>query len=149
MIRKRVASMDDTVIYKLIIQEIVPFSKKYKNSSSISVSSIQKRLLRNTTFVSAQGNRSPLGFISIIIKNRILFVDMLAVNSRFQGRGLGKQLMLEAEQFALKKRCSAVRLFVDDTNTKAIGFYESMGYSTTRYVSEIGCYLMDKSLLSV
>jgi ribosomal protein S18 acetylase RimI-like enzyme len=147
MIRKRVASMDDTVIYKLIVQEIVPFSKKYKNSSSISVSSIQKRLSRNITFVSAQGNRSPLGFISIIIKNRILFVDMLAVNSRFQGRGLGKELMLEAERFALKKRCSAVRLFVDDTNTKAIGFYESMGYSTIRYVSEIGCYLMDKSLL--
>jgi ribosomal protein S18 acetylase RimI-like enzyme len=147
MIRKRVASMDDTVIYKLIIQEIVPFSKKYKNSSSISVSSIQKRLSRNITFVSAQGNRSPLGFISIIIKNRILFVDMLAVNSRFQGRGLGKELMLEAEQFALKKGCKSVRLFVDDINTKAIGFYESRGYSTIRYVTEIGCYLMDKSLL--
>jgi ribosomal protein S18 acetylase RimI-like enzyme len=149
MIRKRVASIDDTVIYRLITQEIVPFSKKYRKFSTISVSSIQKRLSRNITFVSAQGNRSPLGFISIIIKNRTLFVDMLAVNSRFQGRGLGKQLLLEAEQFGLKKGCRAVRLFVDDTNTKAIGFYESMGYSITRYITEIGCYLMDKSLLSV
>jgi ribosomal protein S18 acetylase RimI-like enzyme len=149
MIRKRVASMDDTVIYRLITQEIVPFSKKYKNYSSISVSSIQKRLLRNTTFVYAKGNRSPLGFISIFIKNRILLVDMLAVNSRFQGRGLGKQLLLEAEQFGLKKGCRAVRLFVDDSNPKAIGFYEAMGYSITRYVTELGCYLMDKSLLSV
>jgi ribosomal protein S18 acetylase RimI-like enzyme len=149
MIRKRVASIDDTVIHNLIRQEIVPFSKKYKNSSSISVSSIQKRLMRNSTFVYAKGNRSPLGFISIITKNRILFVDMLAVNSRFQGRGLGKKLMLEAEQFALKKRCRAMRLFVDETNTKAIGFYESLGYSISRYVTEIDCYLMDKSLLAV
>jgi ribosomal protein S18 acetylase RimI-like enzyme len=148
MIRKRVASVDDTVIYSLISQEIAPFSQQYKHLSSIPVSSIQKRLLRNTTFVCAKGNRSPLGFISVICKNRILFVDMLAVNARFQGRGLGKQLMLEAEQFGLKKGCKAVRLFVDDTNIRAIGFYQSMGYSTSRYITEISCYLMDKSLLS-
>lgn len=146
MIRKRAASIDDTVILSLIKQEIAPFSKKYKDESSITMSMIQKRLLRSTTFVYAKGSHSPLGFISVLCKNRLLFVDMLAVSPRFQGRGLGRRLMQEAERFGLRKGCRSVRLFVDDSNKKAIGFYESLGYSPLQYMSEIDCYLMEKPL---
>jgi ribosomal protein S18 acetylase RimI-like enzyme len=146
MIRKRVASIDDTVIYRLVVEEIAPFSKKFKNSSAVPLSSIRKRLLRNTTFVTAKGNRHPFGFISVFRKNRILFVDMLAVDPKAQGRGWGKQLMRAAEQFGKSKGCNAVQLFVDDSNPKAIGFYQALGYMTGPYIAEVGCYLMDKVL---
>jgi ribosomal protein S18 acetylase RimI-like enzyme len=146
MIRKRVASLDDAVIYKLVCEEIAPFSQKFKDTKAISFSSIRKRLLHNTTFVAAKGDRHPFGFITFFCKNRILFVDMLAIHPSVRGRGWGKKLMLAAEQLGKIKHCKTVQLFVDDSNPEAIGFYEALGYMKGQYVDEIGCYLMDKTL---
>jgi ribosomal protein S18 acetylase RimI-like enzyme len=146
MIRKRLASIDDAVIHRLICDEIAPYSKKNSDTSSFTLPAMRIRLQRNTTFVAAKGNRRPFGFISVYRNNRVMFVDMLAVKPNFQGRGLGKQLLYAAEQFAKRSGCKAIKLFVDDSNLKAYGFYQAMGYTTAKYVTEIACYLMDKTL---
>jgi ribosomal protein S18 acetylase RimI-like enzyme len=149
MIRKRLAPIDDAVIYRLICDEIAPYSKTYSDSSSFPISAMHRRLQRNTTFVTAKGNQRPFGFISVYCKNRVMFVDMLAVSSNFQGRGLGKQLLYTAEQFARRSGCNAIKLYVDYSNLKAHRFYQAMGYTTTKYVTEVACYLMDKTLLPI
>jgi ribosomal protein S18 acetylase RimI-like enzyme len=148
MIRKRIASLDDRMIYRLVVEEIAPFSSMFQDSSAISFSMIRKRLSRNVTFVAAEGSGSAFGFVSLIRKKRTLFVDMLAVHAKTQGRGWGKKLMQTAERFGLSSGCETIHLYVDVGNPAAIGFYERLGYMQAEYLQAIDCYRMDKQLRS-
>ncbi|MBD0383565.1 GNAT family N-acetyltransferase [Paenibacillus sedimenti] len=146
MIRKRLASVDDRVIHRLIVEQLVPFSRKFDVSSSATFTEIRKRLNRNVTYVAAKGVRRPFGFITVLRKSRVLYVDMLAIDPREQSRGWGQQLMNVAEAYGNAERCRTVELLVDDSNEKAFRFYVGRGYSVKDYIPEIACYRMTKSL---
>nr|WP_240159843.1 GNAT family N-acetyltransferase [Paenibacillus aceris] len=147
VIRKRFAANDDRAIHRLVVEQLVPFSRLYQSSTSITFSEIRKRLNHNKTFVAAKGYKQPYGFISVIRKSNVLFVDMLAVDPREQGKGLGKELMKMAEDYGKSERCRTAELFVDDSNPKAIGFYLSKGYEIQEYLPELSCYKMRKKLI--
>ncbi|MNI06998.1 putative acetyltransferase [compost metagenome] len=146
MIRKRIASIDDTTIYKLIVEQLVPYSRVHNASAPLGLITIIKRLKRNTTFVVSRGSKRPLGFITLFRKDRILMVDMLAVSPEVQSRGYGKLLMQTAESYGRSKGCTSVHLYVDDSNPRAIQFYAARGYTTLQYVTHLSCYLMGKPL---
>ncbi|WP_127478112.1 ribosomal protein S18-alanine N-acetyltransferase [Sulfurivermis fontis] len=52
----------------------------------------------------------------------------IAVDPQYRGRGIGRQLMLAAEQAALAQDCVTLRLEVRVDNASSIALYESMGY---------------------
>ena len=52
----------------------------------------------------------------------------LAVDSNFQGQGIGKKLMSSIEGYALKNNISFIRLNSNVRRTEAHKFYESIGY---------------------
>ena len=52
----------------------------------------------------------------------------LAVDSNFQGQGIGKKLMSAIEDYALKNNISYVRLNSNVRRIEAHKFYESIGY---------------------
>ena len=52
----------------------------------------------------------------------------LAVDSNFQGQGIGKKLMSAIEDYALKNNISYIRLNSNIRRTEAHRFYESIGY---------------------
>lgn len=52
----------------------------------------------------------------------------LAVDSNFQGQGIGKKLMSSIEEYALKNNISYIRLNSNVRRTEAHKFYESIGY---------------------
>ena len=52
----------------------------------------------------------------------------LAVNSNFQGQGIGKKLMSSIEDYALKNNISYIRLNSNVRRIDAHKFYESIGY---------------------
>jgi ribosomal protein S18 acetylase RimI-like enzyme len=56
------------------------------------------------------------------------YLEGIIVRSDMQGKGVGKQLMLYLEGIATRKKCPYVKLEVFKENTKAIGFYEHIGY---------------------
>jgi ribosomal protein S18 acetylase RimI-like enzyme len=146
VIRKRLATIDDPAIYRLVVEQLVPFSRMYDSGNSVTYSEIRKRLNANKTFVIAKGYKRPYGFISIIRKSSKLFIDMLAVDPREQGKGIGHTLMKAAEDYGLSERCHTVELFVDDSNPKAIRFYSKRGYEIDSYVPDLSCYRMNKKL---
>lgn len=52
----------------------------------------------------------------------------IAVHPEFRSRGIGRQLMIAAEQAALAQDCVTLRLEVRMDNASSIALYESMGY---------------------
>ena len=52
----------------------------------------------------------------------------LAVDSNFQGQGIGKKLMSSIEDYALKNNISYIRLTSNGRRIDAHKFYESIGY---------------------
>lgn len=52
----------------------------------------------------------------------------IAVNPKFQGRGVGKQLMLVSETAARQGGFGLMQLSVNTQNFQAINFYESLGW---------------------
>ena len=52
----------------------------------------------------------------------------LAVDSNFQGQGIGKKLMSSIEEYALNNNISYIRLNSNVCRAEAHKFYESIGY---------------------
>ncbi len=57
-------------------------------------------------------------------------ISDLVVEASFRGRGIGKQLMSEAESWARRRGASSIELWVYEFNESARGFYQRLGYST-------------------
>ncbi|MGG1519253.1 GNAT family N-acetyltransferase [Paenibacillus oryzisoli] len=146
MIRKRLPTSDDAMIHRMVIEQLVPYSRLYDAGQSVTFAEIRSRLNRNKTYVAARGFRKPYGFITFVRKSNVLFVDMLAIDEREQGRGLGHELMKTAEDYGRKERCKSVELFVDDSNPRAIHFYTKRGYAVETYIPELYCYKMSKRI---
>ena len=64
----------------------------------------------------------------------------LAVAQSFRGRGIGRELMLAAEEAALRRNCNRLRLEVRWDNLTAIRLYERLGF---RQVKSIPGYYED------
>jgi len=56
-----------------------------------------------------------------------LWIYDIVIAPEFRGNGLGKQLMLKADEFALEQKHN-IGLFVHSDNESAIALYEKMGY---------------------
>ncbi len=46
----------------------------------------------------------------------------------FQNKGIGKQMMSEAERLLLERGCPKINLMIRETNLEVIDFYENLGY---------------------
>lgn len=58
-----------------------------------------------------------------------LVVHRLAVHPNFQGQGIGKILLSFAEEYALKKGFTSIRLDVYTGNPGAVALYQRSGYN--------------------
>ncbi|KOQ99412.1 GNAT family N-acetyltransferase [Pluralibacter gergoviae] len=59
-------------------------------------------------------------------------ISALVIDEISRGTGLGQQLLIAAEQIALKKRCSQIELSSSEKRIRAHNFYESNGYKEVR-----------------
>lgn len=57
------------------------------------------------------------------------WINYLAVDPSYQRSGLGRELMLAAENRLLALGCPKVNLLIRDDNRDAIAFYEAIGFS--------------------
>ncbi len=60
------------------------------------------------------------------VGGRWLYIAGLWVGDTYRGRGLGKKLLISAEQIAVEKECTGVYLYTYSFQNP--GFYERLGY---------------------
>ena len=128
----------------MIRDELIPLS--YDPDQTIHLPDLRLRLRRGRTYVILTSKGTCIGFIHLIPIQTTLWIDMLAVDRRFQNRGLGRQLLALADKYALSKALTRISLFVDAHNAGAIRFYERAHFQLGRYIAETRCYQMDKSM---
>jgi ribosomal protein S18 acetylase RimI-like enzyme len=67
---------------------------------------------------------------------KIAYISDLAVDSAFEGQGIGRILLNKAEEWARVQGCSLLTLYVFSNNLRARKVYEKLGFheEVTKYV---------------
>ena len=95
-----------------------------------------ERLLNDASsyFLVAAMEGTPVGFINFTIRQTILhrspssLIDELVVAEEYQGKGVGKQLVLAAIEKCRQLGCCEVEVSTEKTNLKARKFYKRYGF---------------------
>lgn len=74
------------------------------------------------------GEEGIMGMLVMMPQDRSMFVENIAVDPRFQGKGLGSALMAFVEQQARKEQLDEIRLYTNEVMTENIAFYHTLGF---------------------
>lgn len=147
VIMRRYTTADKAAVLQLIRAELVPLSNTVHSLDGKLLRLLPRRLKQGVTLIAGRTRSSPpLAFIHYMTGNKLLFIDMLVVHSRYQGKQLGTQLMCAAEADGRARGCSRALLFVDKGNDGAVRFYNRLGYTLARYDQALQCYELGKPL---
>lgn len=81
-------------------------------------------------YLSAEDNGKVLGIIQGKIQGGVCTISDIIVAHDQRGKGVGTELMVEAEKYATKNGAHKIRLVTGD-DWPAIKFYEKLGYKET------------------
>jgi GNAT superfamily N-acetyltransferase len=85
----------------------------------------------------------PVGLIHFTIRQTVLhrspsaMIDELVVTKQYQGKGIGKQLVLAAIERCRQLGCCEVEVSTERTNVKARKFYRKCGFDKTEILFEV------------
>lgn len=86
-----------------------------------------KKILADETYVITV-NDETAGFISLRSQNTNTVIGLIAVSKRFQGQGLGTQLLQQAESHAKKEGMKYLFVSTQFQNSAAVALYEKYGF---------------------
>lgn len=89
---------------------------------------IQKR---DTTILKYEQNGSILACVELVAQPPDLYIGMLTVEPRLQGKGVGKIMLQAAEAFGKKLRHATVKMTVISVRNELIAWYKRHGYTDT------------------
>jgi len=89
--------------------------------------SLRKEIAFEVLVAETEGEVS--GFVTLGEKNGRGDIGIIAVDTHFRGRGIGKALMLEAEHVFAGRGYSTAQVVTQGANLPAIKLYESCGYT--------------------
>lgn len=89
-------------------------------------------LLPGTTFLKYTDEAGKiLGCMRLQKQSDRLYLGMLTVSPTLQGKGIGKQFLLAADEHARREGCRAIFMTVFSVRTELIAWYERHGYYKT------------------
>jgi len=113
---------------------------KYKSNLKASTNYIKQRILKkeSTIFICYSNKLEVAGFVqlyetfdSLNINKKLILYD-LYVHKKYRKIGIGRNLMLKAKDYAVKKGINIVELSTAINNKKAQSLYESLDYERDR-----------------
>nr|WP_083842269.1 GNAT family N-acetyltransferase [Desulfosporosinus youngiae] len=61
-------------------------------------------------------------------------IEDLVVEEAYRGQGIGKELVLAVESWAIVRGAKRLQLLADRNNTRGLGFYKKMGWKFTQLI---------------
>lgn len=71
------------------------------------------------------------GCVYLEKRQQKMYLGMLTVSPLEQAKGIGKQLLVEAEKYAAEQECSILEMTVISIRTELIAWYQKHGYKDT------------------
>jgi GNAT superfamily N-acetyltransferase len=91
-----------------------------------------RELMSKGVFLLA-GTEAPLaGCVYVEVRGALGYFGLLSVNPDLHRRGLGRQLIAAAEDYARRRGCTAMEIRVVNLRTELPPIYRSLGYAETR-----------------
>ncbi|MDH4291241.1 MAG: GNAT family N-acetyltransferase [Dehalococcoidia bacterium] len=94
-------------------------------------------------FLIAATKGTPVGFIHFTVRQTVLhrspsaMIDELLVTKEYQGKGIGKQLVLATIEKCKQIGCCEVEVSTEKTNVKARKFYKKCGFNKREILFEV------------
>ncbi|MBS1950635.1 MAG: hypothetical protein OJF59_000856 [Cytophagales bacterium] len=83
------------------------------------------------TILKASANGKIIGCVRLVKHESKLYLGMFAVDPDVQSQGVGKKILLAAEEHALKQNCRTIYMTVISVRTELIAWYNRNGYMQT------------------
>lgn len=92
-----------------------------------------RKMLQNpaATILKFEANGQLIGCVYLEKQQHSLYLGMLTVSPEAQANGIGKQLLLAAEQVAVEQQCTAITMTVISVRHELIAWYQRRGYQPT------------------
>ncbi|MBU2052722.1 MAG: GNAT family N-acetyltransferase [Nanoarchaeota archaeon] len=110
--------------------------KRHKPDSKEELSEFFNKLLKSKIAVSLvlEIDSKIVGFISgeegTTLMGKNCKIHQLIISEECRGKGYGKKLLKEFEDYFKKKGCNSIQSFVLVKNKKVLGFYNKLNYSS-------------------
>ena len=150
LIRK--AQLSDLSSIKKLVTKLVDSLANTKDIDSNQVANNLKTLFKdlNSYIFVAEIKGTITGFINFTIRKTIShrglsgLIDELVVSKKFQGKGIGNQLVLTAIKKCRQLGCCEVEVSTEKTNIKARDFYKKCGFEERGLLFELDLYIIDR-----
>ncbi|MFV0590523.1 MAG: GNAT family N-acetyltransferase [Draconibacterium sp.] len=100
-------------------------------STLVNIQDYSNKLAEHAEHFCLYHNNSLIGFVAMYCNNdesKIAFISSVSIRPDYTGKGLAKNLLGEALQYAKKKKFQKIQLEVGVNNKSAIGLYKSLGF---------------------
>jgi GNAT superfamily N-acetyltransferase len=85
-----------------------------------------------------------VGLLTIKVKNQVGYIDLVGVDAKIQGKGLGTLLMREALAYFKRKKIKSIKVTTQGENIRANNFYQKNHFIIEK--TELVYHLIVKSL---
>ena len=127
VIALRMAGADDVARIVALLNAAFAMERAFIDRDRTSAAEIAQYLSTGTFFVVDGEDGTCASCMYLEQRGDRLYLGMLAVDPTQQGRGLGRQMIAEAERHAVSLGCHAVDIRIVDRRTELPPFYRSLG----------------------
>jgi len=147
---KAVAELAEEIWTEHYIPIVGKQKVEYMLANFQSEKAIQKQITEGLLYYLVMENNINIGYIAFISRDNSLFISKIYLKSIMRGKGIGKQLLSFAENFANEQNLSKLTLYVNKNNLNSIKAYEKFGFIITeQIVKDIGNgYVMDDYIMT-
>lgn len=133
----RIATSEDAIaISSLLYESFVEYKSLYTqkafDATILAISDIKDRIDKKTVWI-AMLNNAIAGTVSMLPWKKGTFIRSLAVAPAYRGNKLGKALLAQVEELALKNSCQYLLLNTTPFLADAIRLYENFGFKQQGY----------------
>jgi GNAT superfamily N-acetyltransferase len=128
--KMRIASDADAVSVTTLVNAAFQVERFFIDCDRINAAKV-RAMMGTGTFLLAEGDGAPMACVYVEIRGDRGYFGLLAVDPARQREGLGRRMMIEAEEYARSRGCAFADLRIVNIRAELPPFYRGLGYAET------------------